>query len=73
MYCFIFLIHILKSLVLLAKFMPIANVNRIVFVNNQYANLALLASILRFGINSFIIHINLADFYSGGTSPIGKG
>ena len=31
--CFIFLINILKSLVVLAKIMPIANVNRIVFVN----------------------------------------
>ena len=30
---FIFLIIILKSLVALAKIMPIANVNRIVFVN----------------------------------------
>ena len=30
---FIFLIFILKSLVVLAKIMPIANVNRIVFVN----------------------------------------
>ena len=30
---FIFLIIILKSLVVLAKIMPIANVNRIVFVN----------------------------------------
>jgi len=32
-YFFIFLIIILKSLVVLAKIMPIANVNRIVFVN----------------------------------------
>jgi len=31
--CFIFFINILKSLVVLAKFMPIANVNRIGFVN----------------------------------------
>ena len=31
--CFIFLIIFLKSLVVLAKIMPIANVNRIVFVN----------------------------------------
>ena len=31
--CFIFLINILKSSVVLAKPMPIANVNRIVFVN----------------------------------------
>ena len=31
--CFIFLITFLKSLVVLAKIMPIANVNRIVFVN----------------------------------------
>ena len=31
--CFIFIINILKSLVVLAKFMPIANVNRIGFVN----------------------------------------
>ena len=31
--CYIFFINILKSLVVLAKFMPIANVNRIVFVN----------------------------------------
>ena len=30
---FIFFIYILKSLVVLAKTMPIANVNRIVFVN----------------------------------------
>ena len=30
---FILLIDILKSLVVLAKLMPIANVNRIVFVN----------------------------------------
>jgi len=30
---FIFFIIILKSLVVLAKIMPIANVNRIVFVN----------------------------------------
>ena len=32
-FCFIFLITFLKSLVVLAKNMPIANVNRIVFVN----------------------------------------
>ena len=31
--CFIFLVNILKSFVVLAKIMPIANVNRIVFVN----------------------------------------
>ena len=31
--CFIFFINILKSLVVLAKFMPIANVNRIGLVN----------------------------------------
>ena len=31
--CFIFLIIFQKSLVVLAKIMPIANVNRIVFVN----------------------------------------
>ena len=31
--CFIFFINILKSLVVLAKFMPIANVNRIGFMN----------------------------------------
>ena len=31
--CFIFFINILKSLVVLAKFVPIANVNRIGFVN----------------------------------------
>ena len=31
--CFIFLINIFKSLVVLAKFMPIANVNRFGFVN----------------------------------------
>ena len=31
--CFIFLINFSKSLVVLAKVMPIANVNRIVFVN----------------------------------------
>ena len=31
--CFMFLIILLKSLVVQAKLMPIANVNRIVFVN----------------------------------------
>ena len=31
--CFIFLINILKSLAVLAKIMPIANVKRNVFVN----------------------------------------
>ena len=31
--CFIFLIHILNSLVVLAETAPIANVNRNVFVN----------------------------------------
>ena len=31
--CFIFFINIFKSLVVQAKFMPIANVNRIGFVN----------------------------------------
>jgi len=78
---FVFFINILKSLVVLAKFMPIANVNRIGFVNlqsvSQFAlsvsQFALSASLLRFGIYSFIIHINLADFYLGGTSPMGIG
>ena len=53
--------------------MPVANVNRIVFVNEQsvsqfalsVSQFALSASLLRFGIYSFIIHINLADFYWG--------
>ena len=31
--CFIFFIKVLKSLVVLAKIMAIANVNRIIFVN----------------------------------------
>jgi len=65
----------------MAKFMPIANVNRIVFVNLQsvsqfvlsVSQFALSAGLLWFGIYSFIIHMNLADFYWGGTSPIGIG
>jgi len=79
--CFIFFIYILKSLVVLAKFMPIANVHRIGYVNKQsvsqfalsVSQFELSASLLRFGIYSFIIHINLADFYWGGTSLIGIG
>jgi len=43
------LISFLKSLVVLAKTMPIANVNRIVFVNPS-ANFALPVSLLRFGV-----------------------
>ena len=51
--------------------MPIANENRIVFVNSKsVSQFALSASLLRFCIYSFIIHINLADFYWGGTLPI---
>ena len=38
--CFIFLINILKSKVVLAKPMPIANVNRIVFVNLHFCTIS---------------------------------
>ena len=53
---FYILIIFQKSLVVLAKIMPIANVNRIVFVNNPSTNFALPANLLRFGKYSFIIH-----------------